>query len=105
MKKLFVLPVLAVAFVLGTQHITAQESASTEISEAPVVSETQEKYIELAVENLPQPIIDAVTKDYTGATISSAAATQDASEFKLLLTKEGATMEAFCDAAGNWISK
>ncbi len=102
MKKLFVLPVLAFGLLLGTQSIQAQQTSSDETIEVA----TQEKYIELAVENLPQPVLDAVAKDFKGATISKAAAKEDASEFKLELTKEdGETVEVHCDAEGNWIGK
>ncbi|WP_299182969.1 hypothetical protein [uncultured Aquimarina sp.] len=102
MKNLFVLPVLAFGLLLGTQNINAQETFADETVEVI----TQEKYIELAVENLPQPVLDAVAKDFAGATISKAAAKEDASEFKLELTKEdGETVEVLCDAEGNWIGK
>ncbi|WP_027394902.1 hypothetical protein [Aquimarina latercula] len=102
MKNLFALPVLAFGLLLGTQNINAQETSSDETVEVI----TQEKYIELAVENLPQPVLDAVAKDFAGATISKAAAKEDASEFKLELTKEdGETVEVLCDAEGNWIGK
>ncbi|MDH7447989.1 hypothetical protein [Aquimarina sp. 2201CG14-23] len=102
MRKLFVLPVLAFGLLLGTQSMNAQETSSDETVEVT----TQEKYIELAVENLPQPVLDAVARDFKGATISKAAAKEDASEFKLELTKEdGETVEVFCDAEGNWVTK
>ncbi|AXT52421.1 hypothetical protein D1818_16835 [Aquimarina sp. BL5] len=102
MKNLFVLPVVAFGLLLGTQSINAQELSSDETVEVTA----QEKYIELAVENLPQPVLDAVAKDFAGATISKAAAKEDASEFKLELTKEdGETVEVHCDAEGNWVAK
>ena len=72
MKKLFVLPVVALGLLFGTQGITAQETVS-EMEEVV----TQEKYVELAVENLPQPVLDAVARDFEGATISKAAAKED----------------------------
>ncbi|MHA7056430.1 hypothetical protein ACWGOQ_0004370 [Aquimarina sp. M1] len=102
MKNLFVLPVFAFGLLLGSQSISAEEMSSKETMEIT----TQEKYIELAVENLPQPVLDAVAKDFAGATISKAAAKEDASEFKLELTKEdGETVEVHCDAEGNWVTK
>lgn len=103
MKNLFVLPVLALGLLVGTQNVNAQEevaSNDTEIN-API----QDKYIDLAIENLPQPVIDAVTKDFSGATIENAGAKEDASEFKLVLKQGEKEMEVFCDAEGNWISK
>ncbi|WP_109302438.1 hypothetical protein [Aquimarina sp. AU474] len=103
MKKLFVLPVLAFGLLIGTQGITAQEVASNDNTE--VVTPVQDKYIDLAVENLPQKVLDAVAKDYAGATIESAGAKEDASEFKLVLKQGEKEMEVFCDADGNWITK
>ena len=102
MKKLFVVPALVLGFVFSTSAITANtltDNTNMEIS-------MQDDYIEVAVENLPQPILDAVAKDFAGATIASAAAKEDASEFKLMLAKEdGETVEVYADAEGNWITK
>lgn len=103
MKNLFVLPVLAFGLLVGTQGMNAQEVASNDDKE--VIAPVQEKYIDLAVENLPQPVLDAVAKDYAGATIESAGAKEDASEFKLVLKQGDKEMEVFCDAEGKWISK
>ena len=103
MKNLFVLPVLAFGLLVGTQSMNAQEVASNDDKE--VIAPVQEKYIDLAVENLPQPVLDAVAKDYAGATIESAGAKEDASEFKLVLKQGDKEMEVFCDAEGKWISK
>ena len=103
MKNLFVLPAIALGLLLGTQNINAQATSSDEVAEEVVL---QEKFIELAVENLPQPVLDAVARDFKGASINKAAAKEDASEFKIELTKEdGETMVAHCDAEGNWIAK
>ncbi|GAA4273011.1 hypothetical protein U6A24_07025 [Aquimarina gracilis] len=103
MKNLFVLPVLAFGLLLGTQEISAQEIASNDNTE--VTTPAQDKYIDLAVENLPQKVLDAVSKDFAGATIEKAAAKEDASEFKLILKQGEKEMEVFCDADGNWITK
>ncbi|WP_062054505.1 hypothetical protein [Aquimarina longa] len=103
MKNLIVLPVLAFGLLIGTQTITAQEIASNETTEA--IAPVQDKYIDLAVENLPQPVLDAVAKDYAGSTIERAAAKEDASEFKLVIKQGEKEMEVFCDAEGKWIAK
>lgn len=100
MKNLFVLPALALTLTIGS--VAAQDLAVNDATEVTL----QEKYVELAVENLPQPVLDAVANDYEGATISKAAAKEDASEFKLELTQEnGEIMDVFIDAEGNWISE
>lgn len=103
MKKLFVLPALAIGLLIGTQNIVAQDVA---VNDETVETVVQDDFVKLAVENLPQPILDAVARDFAGATIAEAAAKKDASEFKLTLTKEdGETAEVYCDAEGNWITK
>ena len=102
MKKLFVVPALVLGFVFASSNVTANSVNNME----SVVINAQDDYIEVAVENLPQPILDAVATDFAGATISSAAAKEDASEFKLMLTKEdGEAVEVYADAEGNWINK
>ncbi|WP_378186376.1 hypothetical protein ACE939_14730 [Aquimarina sp. W85] len=102
MKKLFVIPVAVIAFTFGNQSMNAKDLTSDTTIE---VSTLQEKYTDVAVENLPQAVIDAVAKDYAGATISKAAANKDASNFKLELAKEnGESMELVIDAKGNWAS-
>ncbi len=103
MKNLFVLPVLAFGLLIGTQGINAQELASNDATE--IATPVQDKYIDLAVENLPQKVIDAVAKDFAGATIEKAGAKEDASEFMLVLKQGEKTMEVFCDADGNWVTK
>ncbi|MBP2831745.1 hypothetical protein J8281_06045 [Aquimarina sp. U1-2] len=103
MKNLFVVSALTFGLVVGTQGINAQEMASSETTE--IITIQQDDYIDLAVENLPQNVIDAVAKDFAGASIESAAAKEDASEFKLVLKQGDKEMEVYCDASGNWISK
>ncbi|AXT62495.1 hypothetical protein D1816_19725 [Aquimarina sp. AD10] len=103
MKNLFVLPAVAFGLLVGTQNSNAQEVASSENTE--IVTPVQDKYIDLAVENLPQKVLEAVAKDFAGATIESAGAKEDASEFKLVLKQGEKEMEVFCDADGNWITK
>ncbi len=103
MKNLFVLPVLVFGLLVGAQEINAQDIASTDASE--ITTPAQDKYIDLAVENLPQTVIDAVAKDFAGAVIEKAGAKEDASEFMLVLKQGEKTMEVYCDADGNWIKK
>ncbi len=103
MKKLFLLPVLAFGLLVGTQEINAQEVASNDNTE--IATPAQDKYIDLAVENLPQKVLDAVAKDFAGATIEAAGAKEDASEFRLVLKQGEKEMEVFCDADGNWVTK
>ncbi len=102
MKKLFIVPAIALGLMFQAQSVQAQAAQDHDIAAVTL----QEEYIELATENLPQAVLDAVAKDFKGATISKAAAKEDASAFKLELTKEdGEAMEVYCDADGNWITQ
>lgn len=102
MKKLIVLPIFLVSMIFA-QGFYAQEM--TQIEEGTEMM-AQDEYVEVAIENLPQPVLDAVASDYAGATITSAAAKEDASEYKLTLTmEEGESMDVYCDPDGNWITK
>lgn len=102
MKNLFVLPALALGLIVGTQNALAYDSSISFIN----IEVVQDKYIDLAVENLPQEVLDAVVRDFKGATISAAAATEDASKFKLELSKEdGESVEVYYDAKGKLVKK
>ncbi len=98
MKKLFVLPVVALGLLVGTQNITAQEVASNDIE---VATPVQDKYIEIAPENLPQPVLDAIVSKMPDATIEKAEAKEDASEFKVTVKQGEKTLEVLLDAEGN----
>lgn len=101
MKNLFVVPVVALGLLFSTNAVAQDETIS---SDSEMVM--QEDYIDVAVENLPQPVLDAVSKDFAGATVTAAGAKEDASEFKLTLAKEdGEVVEVYADAEGNWITK
>ena len=104
MKNLVVLMVFAFGLFVGTQNINAQKEVSS-VETKVVAPPVQEKFVELATENLPQKVLDAVAKDFVGATIKKAAANEDASEFKLIIKDGERETEVFCDADGNWIRK
>ncbi|MFP2995672.1 hypothetical protein ABN763_07160 [Spongiivirga sp. MCCC 1A20706] len=100
MKKLLLVPALALGFVFS---VTAQQADEAET--AVVTSATQD-FVEIAVDNLPQAVKDAAAKDYAEHTISKAYATADALTFKLeLADKAGETSTVYCDAEGNWIKQ
>ncbi|TPN87283.1 hypothetical protein [Aquimarina algicola] len=98
MKNLFVLPALAFGLLIGTQNSTAQDVA---INDTETVTSTVQEYIEIAPENLPKPVLDAVAANMPDATIEKAEATQDASEFKLTVKQGEKVSEVVFDAEGN----
>ena len=99
MKNLFVLPVLAFGLLVGTLNSNAQELASNDTSE--VVAPIQQKYVEIAAENLPKPVLDAIAANMPDATIEKAEATSDASEFKVTVKQGDNVSEVVFDAEGN----
>ncbi|WP_282080982.1 hypothetical protein [Aquimarina algiphila] len=98
MKKLFVLPVVAFGLLVGTQNMIAQEVAS---NDTEVTTPVQDKFIEIAVENLPQPVLDAIASKMPDVTIEKAEAKEDASEFKVTVKQGEKTSEVVLDAEGN----
>ena len=100
MKKFVLLPVVALGLLFSTQTFAQVDSKTT----TEIVA--QDDMIAIPVENLPEAITNAVTKDHPGATVSEAHASKDATKFKLILAKEdGETETVMCDAEGNWITE
>lgn len=97
MKKLFVLPVVAFGLLVGTQNITAQEAIP---NDTEVTAPVQDKYIEIDIKNLPQPVLDAIASKMPDVTIEKAEAKEDASEFKVLVKQGEKTSEVILDAEG-----
>ena len=101
MKKLMIIPAIALGLLCFTPA-TAQDVASSDATEITL----QDDYMPVAVEEVPQPILDAVAKDFLGAQVTAVGALEDMSEYKITLTKEdGESMDVYADAEGNWISK
>ncbi len=82
-----------------------EEVAAKSAAEAAVatVGEAQDGYTEVAIEELPASISEALATDYPTATISMAYV-NEAAQYKLEIANEdGTTAELFADAEGNWI--
>lgn len=85
--------------------VEAVEETATEAVEATTVEviEAQDAFTEVAIEELPEAVTEALATDHPGTTISKAYANQD-SQYKLEVAKEdGTTVELYADAEGNWI--
>ncbi len=120
MKKVF----LVAALSLGTMTAFAQEAeAAVEVAteataaaeeatavveeavatEATEVVEAQDGFTEVAIEELPAAISEALATDHPGATISKAYVNESA-QYKLEVANEdGSAVELYADAEGNWI--
>ncbi len=103
MKNLFVLSAIAIGLFLGNQNVNAQSKVSETITKEVA---TQEDYVEVAIENLPQSVLDAVAKNFTDSKIKKAFANEDASDFKLQLAqKDGKIKEVHYDADGEIVNQ
>ncbi|MDB2606294.1 hypothetical protein N9Y48_00810 [Zobellia sp.] len=113
MKNLMFAAVLS----LGTMTAFAQEVPTTEevptTTEVPAVEEAaaeaiapqEDAYAEVAVEEVPAAITEALEVAHPGATISKAYLSE-AAEYKLeVATESGEAAELYADAEGNWIEK
>ncbi|WP_149274525.1 hypothetical protein [Pareuzebyella sediminis] len=106
MKNLMFAAVLS----LGTMTAFAQEETAIEETATEVVETTedaadqvQDGFNEVAVEEIPEAITEALEAAHPGATISKAYMNEEA-QYKLEVAKEdGETAELYADAEGNWI--
>lgn len=102
MKNLMIAAVLS----LGTMTAFAQEE-ETAVEEVVTeqVEAAQDGFNEIAAEEVPAAITEALEAAHPGATISKAFMNEEA-QYKLEVAKEdGETAELYADAEGNWIEK
>lgn len=99
MKKI----VLSAAIVLGS--LSAFAVTGTELNVNNKLEQVvQDEFAEIEVAKLPQAVSEAVQKDYAGATIDKAYV-NDKEEYKLEISKDGASQTLYADKEGNWIEK
>lgn len=98
MKKL----VFVLALSLGSFTAFAQDAEAVE-SDASETVATQDDFAEIAAEELPQAVTDAVAKNYPTAKIDKAYA-NEAKQYKLEVSLEdGTSGTLYADENGNWI--
>lgn len=62
-----------------------------------------QEFTEIALEEVPTAITDALEKDYPGASLEKAYVNEE-SQYKLEVSMEdGSSKELYADAEGNWI--
>ncbi|MGB5273902.1 MAG: hypothetical protein WBN39_07600 [Flavobacteriaceae bacterium] len=113
MKKLMVVAVMS----LGSLTAFAQEEQATEVmavatevateAVAPEVATEavapQDGFAEVAIEELPAAITEALAADYPGTSIAKAFV-NETSQYKLeVASEDGTSVELYADADGNWI--
>ncbi|MEO5788910.1 MAG: hypothetical protein ACOH2D_15845 [Gelidibacter sp.] len=99
MKKV----VLSVAIVLGGLSTYATSAFAMNTTDAIMITINQE-YKEIKVDALPQAVRDALAADFPTATLDKAYV-NDAQEYKLDITVDGAKSSVYADKDGNWIEK
>ncbi len=103
MKNLFLLG----ALTIGGFAVSAQEAAilqtgivHNETSEIVVVADD---FSEIALSEVPQPVMDAIAKNFPTANLDKAY-TNEEGQFKLDLSLEDGTSESvYADKDGNWL--
>ena len=107
MKKIFLSVVAASAILFSTQTVSAQDATQEEVTVEQSTTQ-QTDYTQVAIEDLPAAVQQAVERDFPGAVIAEAHVkeTEVGQEFKLVVkTAEGEDQELHADAEGNWIDK
>lgn len=94
----------AAVLSLGTMTAFAQEEETVvEEVATEAVAEAQDSFNEVALEEVPAAITEALEAAHPGATISKAYMNEEA-QYKLEVAKEdGETAELYADAEGNWL--
>lgn len=97
MKKV----IFVFAFLLGSIITFAQEPEQTEEIATEVVA--QDDFNEIASDELPEAVTEAVAKNYPTATINKAYV-NEAKQYKLEVSLEdGTSGTLYADEEGNWI--
>ncbi|ANW95944.1 hypothetical protein AXE80_06470 [Wenyingzhuangia fucanilytica] len=98
MKKI----ILSIAILVSgaTTYATAENlTPSTSIN---IIM--NDEFTEVAVDKLPETVINAVKKDYASATISKAFVNASG-QYKLELTADDASKTVYVDKDGNWLEE
>jgi|SRR5690554_1223589 len=101
MKKLLIIAVVASGLIFSNQTF-AQERALTAADTAK--EKVQEEFTKIEVNQLPQQVKEAVSRDFRDARIVEAAVSRDRI-YKLVLVSDSERKTVFADANGNWVNK
>lgn len=95
--------VLATALAIGS--ISIGTAATPIIFHDGIMEEVmQQDFQEIAVSEVPSPVIQALEEDYAGAVVNKAYVDENKT-YKLEVTNEDGTMvELFADEDGNWLN-
>lgn len=98
MKKI----VFATALAIGS--LSMGTAATPIIFHDGIMEEIMSQdYKEIAVTDVPTPIIESLQTDYAGAVLTKAYV-NESDTYKLeVTTEDGSLMELYADAEGNWV--
>lgn len=106
MKKICLSVVAASAILFSAQTVSAQATQEEVAVEQTATQQTD--YTQVAIEDLPAAVQQAVERDFAGAVIAEAYVkeTEASQEFKLVVqTADGEQKELHADAEGNWLDQ
>ncbi len=98
MKKL----VLTVAILVGSISVFAISNSNLTDQVINVIE--VDEFKEIALEDLPEAVVLAVSKDFASSTISQAFV-NSSSQYKLLVDINGEVKTIYADADGNWLEE
>lgn len=98
MKKVFIAAIFACTSV--TSFAIANEIETLTTIETTVADE----FKEISTAEVAKPVLDAIAKDYAGATLEKAYINEN-KEYKLELVIKKEVKTVYADASGNWINK
>lgn len=101
MKKLLIFAIVASGLIFSNQTF-AQERALT--AAETTKEKVQEEFTRIEVNQLPQEVREAVSRDFKEARIAEAAISKDRI-YKLVLVSDSERKTVYADARGNWVNK
>ncbi|WP_425234788.1 hypothetical protein [Ulvibacterium sp.] len=104
MKKVMLVAVMALGTMTAFAQEEVMEEATANLEEvAAEAVEAQDGFNEVALEELPEAITQALEAAHPGASVAKAYMNEQ-SQYKLEVTKEdGEQVELYADAEGNWL--
>lgn len=108
MKKICLSVVAASVILFSAQTMSAQEAVQGNETSVAQPVEQKTEFAQVAIEDLPAEVQQAVERDLAGAVIAEAYVneTEAGQTFKLVLrTAEGDQKELYADSEGNWIDE
>ncbi|WP_419212865.1 hypothetical protein ACNR9Q_01745 [Maribacter sp. X9] len=103
MKTLFLLGALTIGGFAGTAQEASLSQNGIVHTNANKMIMVSDDFTEIAVSEVPQPVTDAISKNFPTATLDKAYTNKE-SQYKLVLSLEdGTSGTVYADKEGNWL--